>query len=125
MRSCFAILCILLCSGPTRADDLLVIKDSEAIQYVGRRVEVWGFVVSVTSSPLGTSFINFEREYPNQIFAGFIAAGSKVAEDQRLTMLQGKVIGISGTIEIVEGRPEIKIMSADQIKGGPSPVEAK
>ena len=102
-----------------------MIKDSEAIQYVGRRVEVWGFVVSVTSSPLGTSFINFEREYPNQIFAGFIAAGSKVAEDQRLTMLQGKVIGISGTIEIVEGRPEIKIMSADQIKGGPSPVEAK
>jgi hypothetical protein len=125
MPSFSAMSCILLSLAITRADELLVIKDSEAIQYVGRRVEVWGFVVSVTSSPLGTSFINFEREYPNQIFAGFIAAGSKVAEDQRLTMLQGKVIGITGTIEIVEGRPEIKIMSADQIKCGPSPVEPK
>jgi hypothetical protein len=54
-----------------------VIKDSEAVQYVGKKVEVRGFVVSVTTSPLGTAFINFGREYPNQTFAGFIAAGSK------------------------------------------------
>jgi hypothetical protein len=54
----------------------------------GKEAEVCGRVVSVTTSPLGTAFINFGGEYPNQTFAGFIAAGSRVAADQRLTMIQ-------------------------------------
>jgi hypothetical protein len=32
----------------THAHDLPVMKDSEAVQYVGRNIEVRGFVVSVT-----------------------------------------------------------------------------
>jgi hypothetical protein len=117
MRPLFAILGLLLCLIAARADELPVIKDSEAVQYVGKNVEVRGLVVSVTTSPLGTAFINFGREYPNQTFAGFIAAGSKMATDQRIATLQGKIIGITGTIELYEGKPEIKVMSTDQIKG--------
>ena len=117
MRPLFAILGLLLCLIATQADDPPVIKDSEAVQYVGKNVEVRGFVVSVTTSPLGTAFINFGREYPNQTFAGFIAAGSKMATDELITMLQGKIIGISGTIVLYQGKPEIEVMSIDQIKG--------
>jgi DNA/RNA endonuclease YhcR with UshA esterase domain len=117
MRALFAILSLLLCLISTQADDLPVIKDSEAVQYVGKNVEVRGFVVSVTSSPLGTAFINFGREYPNQTFAGFIAAGSKMAIDQRIATLEGKIISIIGTVELNQGKPEIKVTSADQIKG--------
>jgi DNA/RNA endonuclease YhcR with UshA esterase domain len=95
----------------------IVIKDSEAIKYVGKEVEVRGRVVSVTISPLGTTFINFGGGYPNQTFAGFIAAGSPIASDQRLTMIQGKAISITGTIELYKGKPEIEILSADQITG--------
>jgi DNA/RNA endonuclease YhcR with UshA esterase domain len=116
MRPFFAFLGLLLCLIPIRADEQTVIKDSEAIRYVGRYVEVRGLVVSVTTSPLGTAFINFGREYPNQTFAGFIAADSKMATDQ-LTTLQGKIIGIIGTIELHEGKPEIKVMSMYQIVG--------
>ena len=94
-----------------------LIKDFEAVQYVGRNVEVRGFVVSVATSPLGTTFIIFGREYPNQTFAGFIAAGSKIATDEWIDMLQGKIIGIIGTIELTNGKPEIKVTSTDQIKG--------
>ena len=119
MRPLFAILGLLLCLIAARADELPVIKDSEAVQYVGKNVEVRGFVVSVTTSPLGTAFINFGREYPNQTFAGFIAAGSKMGTDQRIATLQGKIIGITGTIELYQGKPEIKVMSTDQIKGLP------
>jgi hypothetical protein len=93
-----------------------VVKDSEAIRYVGKEVEVRGRVVSVTTSPLGTAFINFGGEYPNQTFAGFIAVGSATATDQRLTKIQGKTISITGTIELRDGKPEIDIDSADQIK---------
>ena len=109
MRPLFAILVLLLCLIATRADDPRVIKDSEAVHYVGKNVEVRGFVVSVTTSPLGTTFINFDREYPNQTFAGFIAAGSKIATDQWIAGLQGKIIGITGKIELHQGKPVIAL----------------
>jgi hypothetical protein len=117
-----AILALLVCVIAAPANDPIVIKDSEAIQYVGKEVEVRGRVVSVTSSPLGTAFINFGGEYPNQTFAGFIEAGSAIATDQRLTTIQGKVIGITGTIKLREGKPEINVVSTDQIKGLDSPL---
>jgi len=117
VRTLFAILALLLGLIATRGEELPVIKDSEAAHYVGKNVEVRGFVVSVTSSPLGTTLINFGRKYPNQTFAGFIAAGSKIATDQRIAKLQGKIISITGTIELYRGKPEIKVLSMNQIKG--------
>ena len=117
MRPFVAILGLLLCFIPAQADELPVIKDSEAVRYVGKNVEVRGLVVSVTISPLGTAFINFGREYPDETFAGFIAAGSKMGTDQRIAMLQGRIIGIIGIIELYQGKPEIEVTSTDQIKG--------
>ena len=114
MRPFFAFLGLLLCLIPIRADEQRVIKDSEAIRYVGRYVEVRGLVASVTTSPFGTTFISFGQEYPNQTFAGFIPADSGITADQ-ITKLQGKIIGIVGTIELHKGKPEIKIMSMYQI----------
>jgi DNA/RNA endonuclease YhcR with UshA esterase domain len=116
MRPFFVFLGLLLCLIPIQADEQSVIKDSEAIRYVGKYVEVCGLVVSVMTSPLGTAFINFGREYPNQTFAGFVAADSGITADQ-ITKLQGKNIGIVGTIELHKGKPEIKIMSIYQIAG--------
>ena len=116
IRVFIAMLALLLCVIAAPADKPKVIKDSEATQYVGKEVEVGGRVVSVTTSPLGTVFINFGGEYPNQKFAGFIAAGSRIATDQRLTMIQAKIISVTGTIELRQGKPEINIVSADQIK---------
>src|ERR1700676_1180003 len=100
MRALFAILGLLFLLIATRADELPVIKDSEAVQYVGKNVEVRGLVVSVTTSPLGTACISFGREHPNQMFAGFIAAGSKMENDQRIDTLQGRSSAFTGTIEI-------------------------
>src|SRR5205823_2271754 len=61
MRRFFAILGLLTLLIGTAAGELPVIKDSEAVRYVGKYVEVRGLVDSVTSSPLGTVFINFGR----------------------------------------------------------------
>jgi hypothetical protein len=116
MRPFLVFLGLLLCLITTRAEEQRVIKDSEAIRFVGRYIEVCGLVFSVTSSPLGTTFINFGREYPNQTFAGFIPADSGITADQ-VTNLQGKNICIVGTIELHKGKPEIKIMSMYQIVG--------
>ena len=122
IRLFVAILALLLCAIVPRAGELILIKDLEAIKYVGKEVEVRGRVVSVTTSPLGTTFINFGGDYPNQTFAGFVPAGSKIASNKRLSLIPGKTISITGTIELYKGKPEIKVVSADQIKGLDSPL---
>ena len=99
------------------AGELTVVNDSEAGRYAGRYVEVRGLVVSVTTSPLGTIFINFGREYPNQTFAGFVAAGSKMELDPRIAALPGKVVAIVGTVALNKGKPEIEVTSTEQIRG--------
>jgi hypothetical protein len=83
----FSILGLMLSMIATRADDLPVINDSEAFQYVGKAVEVRGLVFAVPISLLGTAFINFGREYPNQTFAGFIASAQ-----ESLTLVARKTI---------------------------------
>src|SRR5215471_12242631 len=125
MRIRFFIVIIVLFLWPIGGGtgEPIRIKDSEAIEYVGKEVEVRGRVVSVTTSPLGTTFINFGGEYPHQKFAGFIAAGSAIADDQRLTMIQGKTISITGIVRLHDGKPEIEIVSADQITGLASQTE--
>jgi DNA/RNA endonuclease YhcR with UshA esterase domain len=40
-----------------------------------------------------------------------------MAIDQRIATLEGKIISIIGTVELNQGKPEIKVTSADQIKG--------
>jgi DNA/RNA endonuclease YhcR with UshA esterase domain len=47
-----------------------------------------------------------------------------MATDQLIATLQGKIIGITGTIELYQGKPEIKVISTDQIKGSDSPADA-
>ena len=113
IRPLCAVLTLLLYAILACADKPTVIKDSEAIHYVGTEVEVHGRVVSVTTSPLGTTFINFGGEYPNQRFAGYIAAGSKVMSRKQLSTLSEKIVG---TIELYQGKPEINIIRAEQIK---------
>jgi hypothetical protein len=66
---------LLICLAPRlNAQDLQVIKDSEAAQYVGKNVEVRGLVVAVYTSKKGNTFLNFGAKYhilyrpPNRIF---------------------------------------------------------
>jgi len=99
------------------ARDLPTVQDSEAAQYVGKNVEVRGLVVAVYASKKGNTFLNFGGKYPNQTFTGYIPAGSELARDRWTVTLQGNVIGITGTVELYQGKPEIKVMSRSQIKG--------
>ena len=77
MRPLLAIFSLLLCLIAARADELPVINDSEAFQYVGKAIEVRGLVFAVPISPLGTAFINFGREYPIRRSPGSLLAPKK------------------------------------------------
>jgi DNA/RNA endonuclease YhcR with UshA esterase domain len=58
-------------------------------------------------------------QIPNTVRNGMrlLRPGQKWRLIQRIARLQGKIIGITGTIELYRGKPEIKVLLADQIKG--------
>src|SRR5215510_14063116 len=92
-----------------------VIPYPEAPQHVGENVTVEGVVTAVSTSKRGNTFINFGGVYPNQTFTGWIPAGTPLASDPSIQSLQGKRIKITGLIELYRGKPEIRILSRDQI----------
>ena len=109
------VLATLLLTTALRAQTSSIVPDTQASQYVGQNVTVEGIVTAVSTSRKGNTFINFGGTYPNQTFTGWIPAGTPMASDESLRTLQGKNIKITGRIEIYRGKPEIKIMSKDQI----------
>src|SRR5215469_16708769 len=98
-------------SSPTRADTTVSAYD--AWMYVGQNVAVEGVVTAVSTSKKGNTFINFGGVYPNQCFTGWISAGP--ARDTSLELLKGRKIKITGTIQLYQAKPEIKIQSRSQI----------
>jgi hypothetical protein len=47
--------------------------------------------------------------------AGWVPAGTPLASDPSLELLQGKTVKISGVVELYHGKPEIRITSKEQI----------
>jgi len=111
----FTMLFVFFLASLGEAQDLQVVKDSDAAQYVGKNVEVRGLVIAVYTSQKGNTFLNFGGKYPNQTFTGYFPASSPLAAEQWLRTLQGKEIGISGTVELYKEKPEIKVLSRSQI----------
>lgn len=81
-----------------------VIPDTEA-----------GVVVKVFMSKNGNTFLNFGASYPAQTFTGWIPADRPLASDPTIQSLQGKRVKVTGTIQLYRGKPEIKVLSRDQI----------
>ena len=74
-----------------------------------------GTVVKVFTNKNGNTFLNFGAAYPNQTFTGWIPKDSPLAANEGVSALEGKKVRITGTIDLYKGKPEIKIMSKDQI----------
>jgi DNA/RNA endonuclease YhcR with UshA esterase domain len=104
-----------LSAGPLLSAEDPQVDAFNAPKYIGQSVTVSGLVVAVFVSKRGNVFINFGDKYPNQTFTGWIPAGTPLASDTSLQLLQGKTVKITGTIELYHGKPEIKIMSRDQL----------
>src|SRR6516162_5069554 len=68
------------------------ITADQAPQYIGQNATVEGVVVAVSTSKRGNTFINFGGVYPNQTFTGWVPAGTPLASDSSMHLLQGKKI---------------------------------
>jgi hypothetical protein len=127
MRSPFWIVafCLVCFTSVLWAENLQIVKDTEAAKFVGKNIEVRGQVVSAYLGKRGDAYLFFGAGFPKQTFTGYIPAGWTFSGGTWTLNLQGKVIGIVGIVEIYQGKPEIKILAMDQIKQADARAKSK
>jgi hypothetical protein len=98
------------------------ISACDAWKYVGQNVAVEGVVTVVAATKKGVTLIYLGGYYPNQCLTAWIPPGTDLARDN-LKSLRGKKIKVRGTIQLSRPKPDIKVLSRDQIteesSGGP------
>ena len=110
----FAVLLVDWLPVPLMAQTATVIADTDAAKHIGEKVTVEGIVVEVFTHGRNF-FIDLGNPYPHQTLTGWIPENSELANESRFFDLEGKKIRMTGTIELYKGKPEIKLMSKDQL----------
>lgn len=91
-------------------------SDTEAGKHAGDEATVTGKVASVTKSGKGTVYLNFGEKFPRQTFSGVVFAKDADTVGD-LSQFEGKTVALTGRIELSpDGKPQIVIKSADQVK---------
>jgi DNA/RNA endonuclease YhcR with UshA esterase domain len=98
------------------AQQVQVIAPNQAAANVGRRVTVEGAVSAVHHSASGkVTFIDIGGRYPDSAFTAVIFADDD-AKFPNVDALEGKTIDVTGTVKLYQGRPEIVLNDAAQVK---------
>jgi hypothetical protein len=109
----FAFLWTVWFPSPSRADPPTV-SACDASKYFGQNVTVEGVVTVVSTTKKGATLIYLGGYYPNHCLTAWVPAGTDLARDN-LKSLRGKKIKIRGTIQLSRLKPDIKVLSRDQI----------
>jgi DNA/RNA endonuclease YhcR with UshA esterase domain len=88
---------------------------AEVKSHVGQQVTVEAAVSDVHTGRSGITFIDLGGHYPDNAFVAVIFADD-VAKFPNASALEGKTVAISGPVQLYQGRPEIVLKSADQLK---------
>lgn len=114
MRAFALAIVLALIAAPALAAE--TIKPEEAPAHVGQIVTVEGTISDVHHAKSGrATFLNMGGRYPNNVFTAVIFADD-ASKFPDVDSLIGKVIGISGSIQKYNGRPEIILNDPGQIK---------
>jgi len=111
--SFFAFLLTVWLPSLSRADPP-TISACDASKCVGQTVLVEGVVTVVSTTKKGITLIYLGGYYPNQCLTAWIPPGTDLARDN-LKSLRGKKIKVKGTIQLSRPKPDIKVLSRDQI----------
>jgi len=91
------------------------ISPADASQHVGTVTTVEGVVAQVSNSSGGTTFINFGGRYPNHVFYAVIFK-NLANRFPGVHSLEGRMVAISGTIELYKGKPQIILKAPEQLE---------
>jgi DNA/RNA endonuclease YhcR with UshA esterase domain len=91
------------------------IGPSETKAYVGKPVTVQAAITDVHTARSGATFIDMGGEFPDNEFVAVIFADD-AAKFPNASSLEGKTVTITGTVQMYQGKPEIVLKSASQLK---------
>ena len=91
------------------------IGPSETKAYVGKPVTVQAAITDVHTARSGATFIDMGGAFPDNEFVAVIFADD-AAKFPDASSLEGKTVTITGTVQMYQGKPEIVLKSASQLK---------
>jgi hypothetical protein len=103
---------ILTSATPSRAETF---PDSQAFAHIGETATIEGVVKGTPVTVNRTQFLDFGDAYPNQDFSAVIWAPD-AAQFNSVSGYNGKRVAVTGKITLYRGKPEMVLISADQLK---------
>jgi DNA/RNA endonuclease YhcR with UshA esterase domain len=91
------------------------IRPDETKSHVGQPVTVEAAISDVHVTRSGATFIDMGGEFPDNNFVAVIFADD-AAKFPSAEKLEGKTVTITGTVQMYQGKPEIILKSANQLK---------
>jgi DNA/RNA endonuclease YhcR with UshA esterase domain len=116
MRKLIAALCLAMAAAPALAQNqTATIAPTDARAHVGRTVTVEGAVSDVHTGRSGATFIDVGGRFPDSPFTAVIFASDR-AQFPGAAALEGKTVDVNGAVQLYQGRPEIILKTADQLR---------
>ena len=118
-------LLVVACAASITAQTLPTYTAQEASRHVGETAIITGKVESVQQSGKENLILTMAGTYPSQAFTVFIPATTAV-QFPHPQQYEGKTIAVSGKISLYHGKPEIIVMSPNQLtpkKSSKGPAE--
>ena len=94
-----------------------VVPWTEAKRYVGYEITVQGKIVDVGQSRDGkVNFLNFHQDWRDKFYMVVFDDLAKTLPQSVDATFRGKMLRVTGMVEDHRGRPQIKILSMDQVE---------
>jgi len=115
MVRAFAFFIALSCAGLLAEEVVapMVVSPEEASGQVGKTVTVKGKVDGQKSSKAGNTYLNFGGKFPNHVFSCLLRAKNFT---DPIPVYEGKIIEVTGTVSLYEGKPQIELTSLSAIR---------
>ncbi len=92
-----------------------VILACDAGNFIGQEKIIQGKIVDVYKSSSSTTFINFEKPYPNSCFTAVIFK-SDLKKFNDPEIYANKLVRVKGKIQLYQGKPEVILENEDMIE---------
>jgi DNA/RNA endonuclease YhcR with UshA esterase domain len=114
MKETLLVLFVVACAASVIAQALPTYTAQEASKHVGETAVITGEVEDVHQSGKENVILTMAGKYPKQVFTVFIPATTAV-KFPHPEQYKGKTIAVSGKISLYHGKPEIIVMSPNQL----------
>jgi DNA/RNA endonuclease YhcR with UshA esterase domain len=112
MRALVLALCFAVAAASARAQ---TVQPADAKTHVGQTITVEGAVANVHTVASGVTFIDMGGHYPDNVFTAVILPGD-AGNFPNVSTLIGKTVAITGAVRLYQGKPEILLTDAGQLK---------